>query len=109
MSAVGCHVAAVLRVSPAWQIHLSGAAYRLFGSGFGPPSIATTSDAVWAAGPEGGVTFIPLRAKEIWLGASAEAHLDVLRPHFEILQHGSVFRVPLFSGAAFLRVGHLFE
>ncbi|MGC4095155.1 MAG: hypothetical protein QM756_46000 [Polyangiaceae bacterium] len=79
---------------------------RLSGTGLGAPSQA--SDSAWTAGPNIGLSLIPLRRSGTFIGVGAALQLHLLRPEFQILNYGSVFQVPVFSGDLLFRIGHDF-
>lgn len=107
VTSFGAQAALLARPHPALEGSLGLSAYRLAGAGLG--AVSQREDAVWSAGPALGLTVIPLERHGTWVGVGGELHLDLVQPEFQILNYTTVFRVPLFSGSAFLRVGHLFN
>lgn len=103
ITGLGAGLAFGYRLSPIWQARLGAAAYRLAGTGLG--STSTSGDTAWGGGPTFGVLATPLFRSRVWVGVGAEAQLNVIRARFEILNYEEVFRVPLFSGTIFFRVG----
>lgn len=102
----GAHVAAqALPLSPL-ILQAGAAAYRLSGVGVG--SLVKSTDAVWAFGPVIGMKLLPLRMKSSWISVGIEAQLELLRPRFEILGYGEVFRAPPILISGFVGLGHHF-
>lgn len=107
VSSWGAQAAFIARPHRMVEASIGVSAYRLAGAGLG--AVSQRDDAVWSAGPALGLTLIPLQRHGTWVGVGGELHLDLVQPEFQILNYTTVFRVPLFSGSAFLRVGHLFN
>lgn len=106
VSAIGGQAALLLRPLSYVEGSLGFSLDRLAGVGVG--AARQLNDVAWAAGPTVGISGIPLHRGGTWLALGSELRVDVLRPEFEILNYGSVFRVPLFSGSIFVRAGHVF-
>ncbi len=107
VSSFGGELAFVLRPHRVLEASLGASFYRLFGSGIG--AVAERTDSAWSAGPTLGLMLIPLQRGGTWVGVGGDLHLDLVQPEFQILNYDTVFRVPLFSGSAFLRLGHVFD
>jgi hypothetical protein len=88
---------------PLFEARLGVGAFRLSGTGLGSPS--DRSDTAWSGGPIAGVSVLPLRRGRVWVAAALEGEWHVVRPAFQILNYGEVFRVPRFGGSALARVG----
>lgn len=102
----GLAIAALYRVTPALEARAGASVYRLSGTGLG--SDADTTDFTWAGGPVAGLSFLPLRKRELWVALAGELHADIPQSQFEILNYDEVFQVPLWSASFFLRLGHQF-
>lgn len=107
VTSFGGELALLARPHRLVEASLGFAADRLFGTGLG--SVSERSDGAWGAGPTLGLTLVPLQRSGTWVGVGGDLHLDLVQPEFQILNYDTVFRVPLFSGSAFLRLGHVFD
>lgn len=108
VSSFGGELAFLARPHRVLEASLGASVYRLFGSGLGA-AVAERTDSAWSAGPTLGLMLIPLQRGGTWVGVGGDLHLDLVQPEFQILNYDTVFRVPLFSGSAFLRIGHVFN
>jgi hypothetical protein len=94
------------RLNPRWEAGLGAGLYRLDADGLGP---GRRPDHAWAAGPAAEIGFEPLQIPVWWLGISAEARWNVLRPTFEFRNYGSIFTASRFDLSLFLRLGPRFH
>lgn len=102
----GAHVGAQVQPLDALLLQAGAAGYRLSGVGVG--SLVRSSDAVWGFGPVIGAKLLPLRLKSSWVSLGLEGQLELLRPRFEILGYGEVFRAPQFLLSGSVGLGHRF-
>lgn len=105
VDAAGAQVSGVYRLNGYLEAQLGGAISRLAGTGIGSGS---RSDSAWAAGPNAGVGFLPLRRGVFWAGVLGTLQWNALRPSFEFLNHGPIFTVSRYSFSLFLQVGPRF-
>lgn len=108
VSSIGGELAFVARPHRLLEGWVGASVYRVFGTGLGA-TVSQREDAAWSAGPALGLTLIPLQRSGTWVGVGGELYLDLIQPEFKILNYDTVFDAPLFSGSAFLRVGHIFN
>jgi hypothetical protein len=106
VSAVGGAMSALFQPIPVLEARLGVSVLRVFGTGLG--SSDQRSDAAWGGGVTAGLGVFPLRRERWWVGARAEAEWHLIRPRFEILNYGEVFRVPSFGGSGSARLGFRF-
>jgi hypothetical protein len=100
---IGVQLAGLYAPLPLIEARLGVGAFRLSGSGLGSPG--DRSDTAWSGGPIAGVSVLPLRRGRVWVAAALEGEWHVLRPAFQILNYGEVFRVSKFGGSALARLG----
>ncbi len=100
---LGAHLTGLYRLSPRWEMRLGAAGYRLSGSGLGTAADRTAG--AWALGPSAGVAVALLPAGPVLMMVGGDAHWNVIRPSFEILNYGEVFSSSLVDFSIFFRVG----
>lgn len=94
------------RLNSRWEAGLGAALYRLDAEGLGP---GRRPDHAWAFGPAAEISFEPLQIPVWWLGISAEARWNLLRPTFEFRNYGPIFTASRFDFSLFLRLGPRFR
>jgi hypothetical protein len=100
---VGVQLAGLYAPFPLFEARLGVGAFRLSGTGLGSPG--DRSDTAWSGGPIAGVSLVPLRRGRVWVAAALEGEWHLVRPAFQILNYGEVFRVSRFGGSALARLG----
>jgi hypothetical protein len=107
LHAIGGRLAFLVAPWPIARFQAGIELLRVSGEGLG--SDATLTDAAWSLAPfiEGALR--PLRLSHVWLEVGVAGAWAVLRPRFEILDYGVVYRVPRFGGSAVLRLGWEFH
>lgn len=110
--ALAAGVSGIFQPSRLWEARWGFAAQRLTGAG-GLGIAKPGTDSVWSAGPTLGLGFFPVQTRPFWAGLGAEGQWNALRGRFQILHYsrditvpaGEIYRVPLFAGSAFVRLG----
>jgi hypothetical protein len=106
VDAFGGQALARYRLNSRWEAGLGAGLFRLDADGLGP---GRRPDHAWAAGPAAEISFEPLRIPGWWLGVSAEARWNLLRPTFEFRNYGPIFTASRFDFSLFLRLGPRFH
>ncbi len=106
LDAWGGALRGTLQLPRSLQLRAGVNAYRLGGRALG--SASAVYGRTWAAGPAVGVGWAPLQWRRFELSVGTEAHLELLRSRFEVLYYGYIYRVPVLSGAAYLRLSYQF-
>jgi hypothetical protein len=99
----GLQLSGLYAPTPLFEARLGVGAFRLSGSGLGSPG--DRSDSAWSGGPIAGVSVFPLRRGRVWVAGALEGEWHLVRPAFQILNYGEVFRVSRFGGSALARLG----
>jgi hypothetical protein len=76
--------------------------HRLEGQGFGV--VQRVTDSAWSFSPFLEGTVVPLITRRLQVELGLQGYASIVRAGFEIQNHGEIYRMPPFAGAAVVRV-----
>lgn len=107
VAGLGGSIGGYYRATPWLNIEAGLSCHYLHGRGLGSTNVDAAG--VVALGPTASAWVTPWWSDSVFTAIGAEAHVDLLRPRFEILEYGQVFRVATLGATAFMAAGYHFR